>query len=736
MRNFSVLMAASMLLAGCTTSDSRIVTVGPDLDDDGHTDDLDCDDTDAEVHPDAMEVCDLIDNDCDGLVDDSDDSLDAASAMPFYRDFDGDDFGNPDNVLVACEQPDGHVTDNSDCDDRDDEIHPDSTEVCDDDGDDEDCNGLVNLEDDAVTGLLTFYVDIDNDGFGNAAVTTEACRPPEGYVADDTDCNDGEDAISPGADERCDDVDWNCDNVAKSPGLVSVGATSHASIQAAIDAADLGQAVRICAGTYSENLVIETDLSLLGPEGPESTVIEAANAGSVLELRGAQVEVAGITITGGTGTTDSSASSTALLGGGIFAEAGSLTLTDVILSDNQATHGGAILANDTLLTIIDSIIDDNLAAAGSEVDGGNGGGVNLRGGSLTISGTTVSHNEADRTGGGVVVWVADPLGSGVSIEDSVIEDNSAAVIGGLHILESTVSLVEVEIIDNSADDGGGLAMFSNPESPTGSASLDRVSVEDNHAASAAGGLYCSNYDVHMDDSEIKDNTAEQGGGLLASQCTLQLVGGTSIKQNEANFGGGLVATNTTVSGDFTIANNQASLSGGAGYLQAPSTWTGGTIESNEAEFGAGFYIHVDSSVAASQVSFTDTVFANNNAGEKGGGIRSPGLVSLVLTGVSFLNNRAIGSGAEGGAISAGPTSITLNACTVHNNTATSGGGLFMDAPGSTVGTVLSIASDWGTPSQGTANYPDDMRLGNGLGWIITGTPTFSCTASHGQSSCS
>ena len=99
----------------------------------------DCDDVDADVNPDADEVCDGDDEDCDGLVDDDDDSLDLGTASTWYADADGDGYGDPDDSVVTCEQPTAYTDVAGDCDDSDDTTYEGSEEICN-DGVDNDCD--------------------------------------------------------------------------------------------------------------------------------------------------------------------------------------------------------------------------------------------------------------------------------------------------------------------------------------------------------------------------------------------------------------------------------------------------------------------------------------------------------------------------------------------------------------------------------------------------------------------
>ncbi len=161
----------------------------------------DCDDTNAAVHPGATEVCNGIDEDCDGETDEG-------VQLTFYADTDADGFGNLNSTILACTAPPGYVSDNSDCDDSDPTIHPGATEVC--NNADDDCDGLV---DEGVK--IIFYADTDADGYGNLNNTILACAVPSGYVADNSDCNDTNAAIHPGAAELCNGLDDNCDGQAE-----------------------------------------------------------------------------------------------------------------------------------------------------------------------------------------------------------------------------------------------------------------------------------------------------------------------------------------------------------------------------------------------------------------------------------------------------------------------------------------------------------------------------------------
>ena len=105
----------------------------------------DCDDRDAGVNPDAQEVCDIDDQDedCDGLSDDADDSVDLSTGTTYYADADQDGYGDQDDPgSPYCDASSLIVKNTLDCDDSDSDVSPDATEICG-DGLDNDCDGTA-----------------------------------------------------------------------------------------------------------------------------------------------------------------------------------------------------------------------------------------------------------------------------------------------------------------------------------------------------------------------------------------------------------------------------------------------------------------------------------------------------------------------------------------------------------------------------------------------------------------
>ena len=169
-------------------------------------DSTDCDDTDAQVNTDGVEMCDGVDNDCDGTADQN-----ALNPSVWYEDSDGDTYGDILSLTSACSPPAGYVGDATDCDDTDSAVYVGATEVC--DSIDNDCDGAIDDQDGDVTGLNIWYLDSDNDGYGVVGGTVDSCDQPLGYADNTEDCDDGNAFVNPGMPELCDSVDNDCNSL-------------------------------------------------------------------------------------------------------------------------------------------------------------------------------------------------------------------------------------------------------------------------------------------------------------------------------------------------------------------------------------------------------------------------------------------------------------------------------------------------------------------------------------------
>jgi hypothetical protein len=179
----SQIMAGSLPFDETWTAEAKanyIITkcLSPDADLDGFTiKDGDCNDADASVHPDAVEVCgDGIDQDCNGR-----------------------------DAVCGDNDGDGYTPETGDCNDNNVRIYPGAQDdEC--DGIDNNCNGLIDED------APLFYLDADEDGYGNPGISKSFCEGRnDGYVENNGDCNDSDPSIHPYAIEICDDViDQDC----------------------------------------------------------------------------------------------------------------------------------------------------------------------------------------------------------------------------------------------------------------------------------------------------------------------------------------------------------------------------------------------------------------------------------------------------------------------------------------------------------------------------------------------
>ena len=277
----------------------------------------DCDDNDPDVNPEADEICDGIDNDCDGHTDN-----DAKDATRWYDDADGDGWGDGGDKM-ACDEPDGMTADDGDCDDGDPAYHPGADESdcedpndydcdghvdyedadndgyaacadCDDEdrkvhtrttetcnGKDDDCDGTVDEPDTDDCEIL--YEDADEDGFGGDSVVC-ACPGTDGYSDVDGDCNDAIADVNPDAKETCATTyDDDCDGRSNDwTGGVAPVANAGVDISDSAGTATCAPAgyVYACNECADVVLTLGTDATATDADGDSVTTMWTVTSGS------------------------------------------------------------------------------------------------------------------------------------------------------------------------------------------------------------------------------------------------------------------------------------------------------------------------------------------------------------------------------------------------------------------------------------------------------------------------
>lgn len=233
--------------------------------------------------------------------------------------------------------------------------------------------------------------------------------------------------------------------------------TPKRNIANALLSAEPGDTIQVGPGTYTENLVINKNITIIG-NNQENAIIDGRNIATCVRIQpGVVVTITNFTIKnevsptaqgygiGNRGGNLTVKNSTITNCGGAIFNTGVLALSHVTITNNRAESGGGI--NNYLggtMTIEDSTITRNTATRG-------GGGIDNTG-DATLRRVIIKNNHANIGGG---IDTCRPL----TIEDSCISDNTATEIGGGIKNDAVIWVYGCTIINNRAPDGGGI--FSN-----------------------------------------------------------------------------------------------------------------------------------------------------------------------------------------------------------------------------------------------------------------------------------
>ena len=490
------------LLVAC---DEAVVDVSEDADGDRYSADEDCNDDDRSAFPGASEVCDGVDNNCDGEVDE-----DVVEWQ--YTDADGDAYGDPNSPVASCgEAVEGAVFNNADCDDTNPAVNPQGDETL------ELCDDLDNDCDGAVDGGFRVPADfaLPSHAVGAARDGDLVCVAPGTYV---------------------DNVDFGGDEV----WLLGVGGSAVTTIQSAGDAGPV-----VSFDTREGEGARLSGFTITGGDDP---------VGAGIYIRAADPTIEDVVVTDNSCGHDGGS----CWGTGIYAEDSEFTLTDSVVTGNTAmssytyypyNYGAGIALVRSSPVIRDVVISENVIdfPAGAYYAAGFGAGLYVNGGDPDVANVTIVGNIGKKAGTSYIYGVGVyQYGTSGYYENVAILDNKSVGYGaygaGLFAGEYSSAIFQNAVIANNTAGG-----------------------EDSYVG-AGGGVFFSYTWTWLENADIVGNSAVSatyggGGGVYGYYYSAPVVTNSSIWGNSALVagveGGGAVMFDATTPASgitFTYSN--------------------------------------------------------------------------------------------------------------------------------------------------------------------------------------
>jgi hypothetical protein len=499
---------------------------------------------------------------------------------------------------------------------------------------------------------------VDSDTDTDADTDTVEDADGDGHPAE-SDCDDTDPTVHPDADDVCDGIDQDCDGLID--GALSVPG-AHASVQAAIDAAESGDTVCVSPGIWAGQVDFSgKDLEVHGWAGPAETTLDGEGTGPVVRFENGETRdatLSGFTVTGGTATS----------GAGVRIDGSGATLRGLVVAGNGCSgtscRAPGIAVEGGTALIEDVVVEDNTVdmtdSEGNTMGGGLGGGY----AQLDLVDVVVRGNTLRSAGG--------------------------AFAGGLLLLQSEVTATNLQVTANEiiADGngwGGGIGLEG------GSLDAAEVTVSDNTVTSLnayGAGVYANSGELWLVDGTVSGNhgvgTLEaHGGGAYGVGSAIGALGLT-IEDNtcvaaESAFGAGIRATiNDESAGgvlldDVLIAGNTSESDddafGALSVNEVPMEATWVTVQDNTTHgadnWGAGWHEH-GSDGGRSHIRIIGNVATGASvdvAGMRLAGDSAPEFHNLIVAG-----NRTESEGGAGG----GGVLIDRSSAAILNNATITG----------------------------------------------------------------
>jgi predicted outer membrane repeat protein len=295
------------------------------------------------------------------------------------------------------------------------------------------------------------------------------------------------------------------------------------TIAQGLAAAGPADTVLVAAGSYTEDLVLPSNVTLMGEGSPGSVTISGTGATSVLscESGGPLTRVVGIEIRDGTGTS----AGTETVGGGILVQGGSLSLTEVRVTGCQADFGGGVFLEDATLRWIGGSLEEN--------SGSFGGGIFVRRGEVHLASLEIRGNHADR-GGALYTTEVDLANLGTT----TWRDNQASGPGGAVYLETSAAVVGFSRFEGNEAGTTGGAIHADQGSVV---NVNQTVFYDNGASASGGSVWvtcegpagaeCSA--AHLNHVDLFSNRAPQAAAAGVSGAALLTIQASVVAANES-----------------------------------------------------------------------------------------------------------------------------------------------------------------------------------------------------------
>lgn len=371
------------------------------------------------------------------------------------------------------------------------------------------CTGVSHCVGGSCCTPTTWYMDADGDGYGDPANPVMACTKPAHMVADNTDCDDTNPAVYPGAPELCDGLQDDCSATSwtSDAGLASFQAADGtwtdetATLAAGTASSPVTMTLAadgkldLCAGTWYAGFEVKGNVDIVGIGGRDAVVIDGGNSQRIVHSNSAvDIGVTGVTAAHGN---ESSGNGGALYFGG---NVKNVTLDDVHVTDSTASGaGGCVMSgSNDLLTLT------NVALSGCQA-GTFGGGLDTTNTTqVDISGLRLVGNDASKADGGG--WYDS--GSSAAVKGLGVVGNTADFGGGVYSYAADISVEDSVLTNNSATgDGGGWYQWK------GTTTFQQVTFA-NNSCPIDGAFHLQEADATFDTCSFGGNTAQNYGGAI------------------------------------------------------------------------------------------------------------------------------------------------------------------------------------------------------------------------------